>query len=86
MRFIKINDRIINLDNVNEITAREDRIGIRRMDVRLIDRTVRLNPEETRGFEVWLQSNDLLEEVRQHTIRYPTMDEIERRMRREQQA
>ena len=84
MRFIKINDKIINLDNVNEITVREDRIGIRRMDIRLINRSVRLNPEETSGLEVWLQRNDLLEEVKQRTIRYPTMDEIERRMQREQ--
>ena len=86
MRFIKINNRIINLDNVNEINIREDRIGIRRMDIRLIDRSVRLNPEETSGLETWLERNDLFEEVRQGYIRYPSIDEIERRIQQIRQA
>ena len=80
MKFVQIGDRLINLDNVTDITVREDRVGIKEMTIHLRERRIRLSPEETKGFERWLRANKLIEEIKPGMVRYPTMDEIVRKM------
>jgi len=83
MKFVQIGDRLINLDNVTDITVREDRVGIKEMAIHLRERRIRLSPEETKGFERWLRTNKLIEEIKPSMVRYPTMDEIVRKMEAE---
>ena len=83
MRFVEIGDKFLNLDNVTDVSISVDRIGIKRMAVRFRERRVKLSPEETKGFDRWLRNNNLLEEIKSGTVRYPTMDVIERRLRQD---
>ena len=83
MRLVQIGDRLINLDNVTDITIREDRYGIEKMSIHLKERQIRLSPEDSKGFGSWLRRNDLLEEIKPGLVRYPTPDEIMRRMEKE---
>lgn len=83
MRFVQIGDRLINLDNVTDISVSVDRVGIKTMAIRLRERRIVLKPEETAGFEYWLRENNHIEEIESRTVRYPTMDEIKKKIDRE---
>jgi len=80
MRFVQIRDRLINLDNVTDISIQEDRVGIETMEVRLRERRIKLTPEETKGFSKWLRDNNLIEDIKPGLVRYPTPDEIMRKI------
>jgi len=83
MRFVQIGDRLINLDNVTDISVSVDRVGIKTMAIRLRERRIVLKPEETAGFDYWLRANNLIEEIESRPVRYPTMDEIKKNIDRE---
>ena len=85
MKFVEIGDKLINLDNVTDITVTEDRMGIKQMSVRIKERRIRLTPQETKGFDRWLRSKDLIEEIKPGHVRYPSPDEYLRRIERERE-
>jgi hypothetical protein len=53
------------------------------MAIHLRERRIRLSPEVTKEFERWLRTNKLIEEIKPSMVRYPTMDEIVRKMEAE---
>ena len=83
MKFVQIGDRLINLDNATDISVSTDRLGIKTMAIRLRERRISLTPEETKGFEHWLRQNNYIEDIKPGLVRYPTPDEILRKMDRE---
>jgi hypothetical protein len=77
MQLLQIKDKIINWDLVTDIKVHERRDGMRTMSIYFGTHFIRLNSNETRGFEKWLKRNQQIEEIEpQAPPTYMTPDRI----------
>ena len=63
MKLLRLRDKLINWDLVTDITISENKRGVKTVYIKFGAHRLRLDTDESRSFEKWLERNHQIETI-----------------------